>query len=40
MRQLDAIVDLLGMRRGTRSVLDKLRSMIRDGSLRLPEPER
>lgn len=40
MRQLDAIVDLLGMRRGTRSVLDKLRSMIRDGLLQVPEPER
>jgi hypothetical protein len=33
MRQLDAIVDLLGMTRGTRSVLDELRARIRDGRL-------
>ncbi len=30
MRQLDAIVDLLGMPRGTRSVLDELRARARD----------
>ncbi len=28
MRQLDAIVDFLGMARGTRSVLDELRSRV------------
>ena len=28
MRQLDAIVDFLGMSRGTRSVLDELRSRV------------
>jgi hypothetical protein len=32
MRQLDAIVDLLGMHRGTRSVLDELRARARKGS--------
>jgi hypothetical protein len=31
MRQLDAIVDLLGMSRGSCSVLDYLRAMAREG---------
>lgn len=33
MRQLDAIVDFLGMTRGTRSVLDELQSRFKYGAI-------
>ena len=38
MRQLDAIVDFLGMARGTRSVLDELRSRVEQEIQRPSKP--